>query len=367
MRIVLFGYYGNHNLGDDLMLEGLLNDLCEEPSLKEITVVVAENYYPSRWPKARFIETTGPAAKLEILYRIARSRAVVMGGGTCIYETPGENNAGLYGLLRILRTSAVLRARTAFCCVGVGDICTDRGRDAIRSIMGMSSHVSFRDEGSYQAAAALVPEQEAFSRGGDLVFLNRMVAREHPRAGSDEGIGEIGFCGVHAFKDDPDVVAAVARNLQALSSAFGARIVFIPMHRGTSHDHAFHRAVAARLPKEVEVEFAEYASPAEALERLRSVDFLIGMRLHAIVLADLLSIPNLAVEYSSKVRAYVQKTGFFADLRLAQPRDRFDADTVRSIADAYGKGSERLVGFVRQERADAHGAVQRLLNEMREW
>jgi polysaccharide pyruvyl transferase WcaK-like protein len=367
MRIVLFGYYGNHNLGDDLMLEGLLDELCDEPSLKEIAVVVAKNYYPSRWPRVRFIETTGPAAKLGILYRIARSRAVVMGGGTCIYETPGENNAGLYGLLRILRTSAVLRARTAFCCVGVGEICTDRGRDTIRSIMAMSSQLSFRDEGSYQAAAALVPERGAFSRGGDLVFLNRMVAREQPRAGSGGAMGAIGFSGVHAFKDDPEVVAATARNLQALSSAFGATIVFIPMHRGTFHDHAFHRAVAARLPREVVVAFADFASPQEALERLRSVDFLIGMRLHAIVLADLLSVPNLAVEYSPKVRAYVEKTGFLAELRLAQPRGRFDTETVRTIADAYRKGPERLAGFVRQERTEAYGAVQRLLNELRAW
>lgn len=365
MRIMLLGYYGHQNLGDDLMLEGLLDELCAEPSLERITVVVKDNYFAPRPQNVTFIRAEGPAAKLRVLAQTARSRYIVLGGGTCLYEMPSGDNAGLYGMRRIVRTSAFLRTRTAFCCIGIGDIHTEDGRGMIRSIIDSSSHLSFRDEESCRTAGTLVQDVEKLSLGGDLVFLNPLLATAPPRRRAYEGIRTIGFSGVHSFKDEPGAADAAARNLQALSAAFGARIVFIPMHRGTLHDHAYHQEVARRLPGGVTVEFAEYSSPAEALDVIRSIDFLVGMRLHSIVLADLLSVPNLAVEYSPKVGAYVRKTDFHPALRLAQSGDAFDAGRVWKITEAYRDEPDRLAGFLGRERAAAKAAVQRLVREMR--
>ena len=119
MNIVIIGYYGVANLGDDLMLDNLLRFLGFRSDVGHITVFCVENYYKS-YCKTSFIESRSwnkPAKLLAVM----RADAVFWGGGACLYER-NDDNRGLSGLLRLQRLCRLLHTKFLFLSIGVGDI-----------------------------------------------------------------------------------------------------------------------------------------------------------------------------------------------------------------------------------------------------
>ncbi|MEL6462619.1 MAG: polysaccharide pyruvyl transferase family protein, partial [Cyanobacteria bacterium J06621_15] len=54
MNILLMGYYGFHNVGDDLFLRQLIDYFAKKQNVKNIFVFCQEDYYERTNDKVRF-------------------------------------------------------------------------------------------------------------------------------------------------------------------------------------------------------------------------------------------------------------------------------------------------------------------------
>lgn len=358
MNITLFGYYGFRNLGDDLMLEGILNALAEAPAVKRINVLVQDNHYSYlEHPKVVFYEARGLLRKLRRVRLLFTTDCAIWGGGTCLFEGKENGAKNLKRLYRNVLAFRLFRRPFMWWGVGIGEIYTPKGREFIAGTLSNSSLAIFREKESYFQAISLLGHADMFSLGGDLVFLMADKIENMRKRGQERTtIRSIGFSGMGRFKADQDIVRTYASILESLIREMDVRICFLPMQRGLNSDNDFHGQIAKSLPRGT-YEFLEYDSPEEAMRLMGGLDFLIGMRLHSIILADLLLIPNIAVGYASKVAAYVRKSGFLVDCRVVRLGEPISSARVQQVASRHSLERESLLTYIDRERKDAWSSL----------
>jgi len=353
MRIVLAGYYGFRNIGDDLMLRNLLAVIGARPDVERIDVLCREHYYPAL-PKVRYLPS-GKSALPGRVSAVARADYVIWGGGTCLYES--DDNAGLFWISRLQRLTRLFKGRFAFAGIGIGSFRTPRLAALAGGMLAAADHVSFREEASAAAAAALPGYRGGACIGGDLVFLHTASFEALRRGRSaDAPLLNISFSGLHGLDDGR--AAHYAAQLGAAALELGAELHFLPAHAGAAGDDEFHENLARRLPRPERCRFHSWRTPEEYLRVMAGMDFHIGMRLHSIICADLLGVPSLAVAYAPKVRYYVEKTGMSAERRVIEMGEPFDASLVRELAAGY----RRPEYFIAQESHKANTCIEKMFH-----
>lgn len=352
MRIVIVGYYGMGNIGDDLMLRSLLMHLCSNDSIKTVTVFCNNNYFQPH-PKTRFIASslTGKCKKFIALYQ---ADLVCWGGGTCIFEH--ADNYGLYRLRRFQKLSARLNTPFAFLGIGIGTITSHEIKNVAREILTSARFVSFRDDDSLFVARNVLGYSKAGMECGDLASLGWRKTAEQRREGGRQG--EISFSGV--FGQTAEVAEHWGKQLAHLVTELGVQVNFLPAHTRETDDNQFHQQVAAYL-KSGTFTIHTHATPFEFIQLLGQMDFHIGMRLHSVIIADILGVPNIAVEYSPKVVFYLRKSEAYLVERLVQPLENIDADRVERVFTTYKQPAE----FLDAEEKSAVASLEALLAEFR--
>lgn len=362
MRVFLFGYYGFRNLGDDLMLLGLVQSLEKHPKVSGIAIFAREDYYAFASPKVKVYRCDlkgwrGILSRLKGYLRMLSSQLVVWGGGTCLYESDEAGVDGLKRLARNVSLAGLFRVPYVFLGVGIGSIRSDPAREYLSRILKGSALLFFRDRQSLDCALKALPAAPV-REGGDLVFLVRDLKRGGRPAGA--GIRSIAFCGTFYHGASDQLASRYAFFLARLCAELKAVVHFIPFHGGERNDNVFHRKIARSLPAD-SVVLHDYAAPLDTLALLKSMDFLIGFRLHSVIAADLLGVANIAVEYSPKVRYYVSKSGVLEQERLFQPGQEITPAQVQRLFRSYHDSNRVLDRFLEQERAASEESVAALL------
>lgn len=361
LKIVLFGYYGFRNLGDDLMLSVILDALSKKGCVGAINVIVQENYYGEfgRLRKASFLDGRSMLARARRVLLLLESDAAMWGGGTCLYESDSGNIKGVKNIYRNMKLLRFFGKPYFFLGIGVGAIESRRGYQIIKSIINGCAHMNFRDERSLERAAAIRGSSNAkFSFGGDLFFLLKDDLKGFS-PGARSGEFRIGFCGVQQYEESDRIVNACAESLNRIISDMKAKVIFMPFHQGLENDNGFHKRICEMLPAG-SYEIFDDIGTSDIMSTFKTFDFVVGMRLHSVILADMLGIPNLAINYSPKVRYYVDKSGVVPGERLLEVGEVFDTGRVDRVKKSYALQKDTLTSFIEKEANDAKVSVERV-------
>lgn len=125
MNILLLGYYGKKNIGDDLFLNQLIGYFSEKNKIDNIFVFCESNYYDIVSNKVVFFETgrLSQAEKDDIVFKSDR---IAWGGGSLNLESKPLD------LLKLQARSQSMGKR--FCFLGIGLESLDTLPPAIKKI-----------------------------------------------------------------------------------------------------------------------------------------------------------------------------------------------------------------------------------------
>lgn len=302
-RIILLGYWGFRNFGDDLYLRIALDWISEHRPDLRVTVIARNRRLVTVKGDVDCIGGVGAIAKTRKFYALLRAEAMLWIGGTCLYECRGHS--GLRQLEHRVALAKWLKIPFHFVSIGIGETITERGRRSVQNILRNCASASFREARSFALALGMVPSSSKFSLAGDLTALLDVSPKRNARV----RLEHVGFSGVRDYAIDTDAVLQVASTLKGLVS-IGATIHFFALHEGIEDrsDHAFHHRVAALLPPGTFV-YEDYASPSDLKDRIYALDFHIGMRLHSVLLCDLFGVPGIGLASSPKIAAYLESVG----------------------------------------------------------
>ncbi|MEM9977303.1 MAG: polysaccharide pyruvyl transferase family protein [Cyanobacteria bacterium P01_D01_bin.2] len=328
-RLLICGFYGHHNLGDEAMLAGMLCLLkpCLGPDyLSQITVYSNDPDDTARRHGVATLRNQFPRRRREqwrkwVEHTLAlwRHQYFILGGGDLLRDSPQREVATAW--LQPLQRAMDLGCQTIVLGISVGDIWRPETKAAIVHTLNQVNLIAVRDRQS-QKQLQQIGVTCPINVISDLAL---QAISTQPPPGTAAVAPKIGIsirslAGRLPHLDhaaEQRFYGEMAKIIDYLIEHKDAAISLLPFqaypptygHRPVDDDE---KAIAAVLEQthhsqQITVHTA-FDSIKQAIDTLKSLDLVIGTRLHSLILAGGLGIPLLAAVYDKKV------SGFMAEI-----------------------------------------------------
>ena len=227
-KIVVSGYYGSRNAGDEAMLAAMIEVLSELDPKLHITVISADPEDTERRHGVKAIPWLGFGA---IWSAIREADLVISGGGSLLQNV--TSGRSLYYYLSVIFLARLLRKPVMLYAQGIGPVCGRFPRWLMTTVSQKVSQITVRDYGSLKELESLAVTRPPVEVTADPVLaihpvdhgLGRAILTKHKAAGAKPvvGISVREWCGWQSYKK---VIAAATVQIMR---EFDARVVFLPM------------------------------------------------------------------------------------------------------------------------------------------
>lgn len=335
MKFIIGGYYGAGNLGDELLL-GLLIDQLSAAHHDVVVVTLNEAHTKALHGTMALDrrDLTGLAQQL------MSADAFILGGGGLFqdhhrftisdlyaYPAPGISYYGQLCLLaRQLGVPYMLFA------MGVGPLRSDDARRVTREIFQHATYASVRDQASETLLRQIGVDSEITVGADPGWLMPRPVRIELGQLYPTLSGRRVLVVTPRQWPFSEGWRHALVSGLIEAQNA-GLAILWLPFQSSALGDDI---KVIEDLSKQLSLQppqvIAQCTDPQEAAQIIASADALVAMRLHALILGLSNCIPTLALEYDDKLTA-VSSAVHLSDkfrLRLSDPASRF-CEGVRTI------------------------------------
>ncbi len=304
-EIVISGYYGFGNAGDEAMLAAMIEVLTELASDIKITVISGN---PEDTCRRHGVAAVYRLNFPEIIKVLSRSQLLISGGGSLLQDVTSERS--LYYYLSVMMLAKKLGTPVMLYAQGIGPVRGTLARSAMRYIGNMVDLITVRDEGSLAELKRLEVVKPPIHVTADPVLAMHQVDRQIGRrilrnAGVEGNVPLIGIS-VREWKDWKHYKEVLVEAANQLAEEFGARIVFLPMQ--WPEDCAVSKRMAIRTKSKAIVLTEEYTT-SELLSLVGNFDMLIGIRLHALIFAAVMHVPMVGISYDPKIDRFLESLG----------------------------------------------------------
>lgn len=337
MRLVLSGYYGYGNAGDEAVLAGLLRTMREiDPRLE--AVVVSGN--PAVTERAHGVAAVLRRSLRATWHALRSADGLVSGGGSLLQDVTSARPVAYY--TGIMATARAARRPYAIHAQGLGPIHRRPNRWLARTALERAAHVSLRDPDSIQLARTL-GVRRPIELAPDAALALRPDAA---------GPGDRVVVAVRDWQAN-DHLAPVRAALAALAA--DRPIIAVPMQEPA--DRAASAAAVAGIDHASVL--AADTTLDERLRTIASARVVIGMRLHALILAAAAGVPAVAISYDPKVDAWARMAGqaIAGDVRTGLDPERI----VRAANETMAADPAPYLERVAELRASVRSSVEATL------
>lgn len=333
-RLLICGFYGHHNLGDEAMLAGMLcllkrylgpeylhqvtvysND--PEETSKQHGVATLRNQFPRR-RRERWLKWA------EHTWALWQHQFFMLGGGDLLRDSPEREVATVW--LEPLQRAMALGCRTIVLGISVGEIWKPQTKRAIVNTLNQVTLIAVRDQQSRQQLEQMgvtrpiaVTSDLALQLTSVQQSRRPMSAAKTSASAVNIGMSIRSLAGRMPELDDSveqRFYREMAKIIDYLIETKGATVSLLPFqthspsyraqHRPGDNDEDAIAAVLAQCQHRQQVNVCSaFASVEQAVDQLRSFDVVIGTRLHSLILAAGLGIPLLAAVYDKKVAGFM--------------------------------------------------------------
>lgn len=339
-RIVISGYYGFANAGDEAMLAAIINTLRSAEKYVELTVISGD---PEMTAARYGVVSIHRFNFLKIIKALSGSDLLLSGGGSLLQDVSSKKSLLYY--LTILALGRVFSRKVMLFAQGIGPIKSGILKKLAGIICNTADLITVRDADSVKELEQMGVSRDCVRLTADAVLTLRPGDRE---------LGEQLLQQFGVAKDKPLVAVSVRKwqaddnYLKELSSAVStiaddhnACVVLLPLQY--PNDVAACKKLHDMLPRETDacVLDAEYDTE-QFLALVANFSLLIGMRLHALIFAVIMAVPFVAISCDPKIDGFVKEIGGITAGNI----DDLNAEDIKSAADNALAGtavfSERL-------------------------
>ncbi|GGI05893.1 polysaccharide pyruvyl transferase family protein [Egicoccus halophilus] len=354
MKVLVAGWIGSTNLGDELVFAGLRALL--RPSGVQLSAISVD---PGATRRDHGVGAVGHLDAPTLVRAIDEADAVVFGGGGLLQDDSSALNLP-YHLSRL----ALARVRgTPYAVVGlgVGGLSTSSGRRLARLAMRPAVGLAVRDEDSRRLletigvpsatvaadlAFALPTPAVAVSPGDHLAVCLRPWSADRARRPAAAQRGTIA----------EEHLDALARALDEAASATGLGIEFVALQ--ADRDDAVHARVAERMRTP---STRVTPSSGELVPTIAGARAVVAMRYHGGVAATLAGVPSVLIGYAPKVDALAHELGAGGKVLAWDPRDLADVPAALEAVLPHQRAVTRTRADLQARQAGNRVVLDRLL------
>lgn len=298
-RVVLSGYYGFDNAGDEAILSELTDTVGRVSPGAAVTVLSQD----PDWTRKRYgCDSVRRFSPWGVYKAIRRCDLLVSGGGSLFQDTTSTRSLLYYtGVLALARR---LGKPTYIYANGIGPVSREFNRRAVCRAVEGADAVTLRDPDSLEELRAMGVRREDIAVTADPVFELPMPDLKRAReilenAGVD---GPFIAVSLRPYDAPEGYFEKLAAALDKIAGTYRVAVVFIAMQ--PKRDGPVNWRVADMMETDATVLSGDY-TPMELMGVTGRAQAVLSMRLHALIFAARTATPALGFVYDPKVASYL--------------------------------------------------------------
>ncbi len=310
--VVISGYYGFGNMGDESLLDIIASSLAREYSGIKIAALTKN-------PKADSVRTGLKCVSrfnlFSVVHELAHACVLISGGGSLLQDKTSKRSLKYYAY--VIKAAELMHKKVYIYANGIGPISNDANRKLTSDVVSGADIVTVRDSGSMNELVSLGVPRGKITVSADPAFLIGERISERARAAAEKlgaSYGEFFAVSVRPLGEvkltarDEEVLDKTAAAVVKTSKKFGITPVIIPMQK--SRDTEISNKLKEILSKNgIDAPIYNPKTADELICVLEKADMVIGMRLHAVIFASSASTPVIGLSYDPKVEAFMKELG----------------------------------------------------------
>jgi polysaccharide pyruvyl transferase CsaB len=344
-NILVSGYYGFANTGDEAMLTAVIDALRGLVAEPAVTVLSGNPRETAARYGVKAIHRFDPAA---ILRAVGKADIVLSGGGSLLQDVTSRRSVFYY--LSVLQLAKLLGKPVMLYGQGIGPLRSPAARRLTGFVCRQADVIAVRDEKSIAELLGLGVDAAKIFLTADPVMAmfpadkagGRAILRAHGVADGQTlvGVSAREWQEIAAFKK------ALAGAADFLVQEYGARIIFLPLQH--PQDLSVSQEIASLMKNRSNVTvIGQRCGVSDCLSLVGNMNLLLGVRLHALIFGALMGTPVVGLSYDPKIDAFLESIG-------GKPLGNLREITAEQIAGAARRvmAGGDFPGY-RRERVDA--------------
>lgn len=310
--VIISGYYGFGNLGDESLLEIISSLLAKtKPMLK----ISAFTRYPKADSKRTGLKCVSRVSLISLLYNLKRSKLLISGGGSLLQDATSHRSLRYYS--GVIRMAKSLGIKAALFANGIGPISDEKNRELTKNVLNKIDHISVRDQQSKLELENIGVTREITVRADPAFLIESADESKVTKIKRKLGInGDYFVVSVrnmpHSKRNseeqkqrnaqlDNNIFVQTVEYCERLAKKYGLTPVILPMQE--CQDRELCESIKNSVNGAV---LYSPITAGELIGMLKGAKFVIGMRLHSIIFASSAGVPVIALSYDPKVDAMME-------------------------------------------------------------
>ncbi|MBR1908344.1 polysaccharide pyruvyl transferase CsaB [bacterium] len=283
-NIVISGYYGSDNFGDETILKVLIDKL-KQFDTTNITVL---SLNPEKTKSLHNVNAIKSFDIMKVISAIFKSDILISGGGSLLQDVTSVKS--LFYYLFVIKVAEFFHKKVIIFAQGIGPIKNKFGESMCRKLLKKADCVTVRDDKSL-----------FLLRGWGIGKANLVV---DPLFGLNlTGSNPTDTIGIQlrSFKDlSEEFLAKLAKSVE--QHFYNKKIQIFSFQDSLDKDICIHfEALLKGLNSNIQTEVIYNKTPDELIKLMGQLQYMIAMRFHACLICARYGIRTLALSYDYKV------------------------------------------------------------------
>jgi polysaccharide pyruvyl transferase CsaB len=311
-KIVISGYYGFRNSGDEAVLQSILIALQKQSQALGISIEPIVLSIDPEWTSATYgVKSVHRMKLVEVRQAIYESTGLISGGGSLLQDVTGSKSIPYY--LGVIKLAQWMGRPTFIYAQGIGPVNRKLFHPLIKSVFRKCTYISVRDEQSRELLLSMGLEQKNVEVVPDPVMGLSLPEDTDASTQSSELSNSLPVIGISVryWEQDRRELETLAQGLIKANREIPLHLRFLPFH--TPSDNEASRYVMDMLKGSItehggQVSICEDAiHPQQMLREVGQCDVLIGMRLHSLIYAAGRRVPLIGISYDPKIDHFLDR------------------------------------------------------------
>lgn len=303
MKVVISGYYGFDNIGDEAVLKCIVDGL-KEKGIERITVLSND---PESTARQYNVTAVNRNSLREIYSAIKAADVVISGGGSLIQDKTSSKSLWYY--LGVMIIGKLLRKKVFIIGQGIGPIEKKFNRWLTSKILSKLNGITVRDELSKKYLEELNVKNKITVAADPVVNLKISDDAGIDAVLKNENINlncKYALICTREWGNSELSRVELAKAADFIQQNYGFQIVFLPFYYKKDEEESVKVANYMKMPYKI---LKGKYSLEEILSIIKHSSILIGVRLHSLIFACVVSTPFIGISYDPKIDGFLNSVG----------------------------------------------------------
>ena len=345
-KILISGYYGFENLGDEAILQAIVTRIQRLDHEYELTVLSNSPLVTASRLSVRSVKRNNP---FTLLQELLHTDLLLSGGGSLLQDD--TSSMSIFYYLLLIYTARILRKKVMIYSQGIGPIRVPRNRGLTRFVLKTVNVITVRELYSKKDLIDLGLQDKSIVVTSDPVFAFQ------------RGDPEKGFYYLQSkfsIKPDNKTLGISVRTKDLLEPGVmdefilflnyavkSYTVVVLPFYQKLDLEIAI--KLKSVVPEIMVID--EQLQIQDMLDVISAIDMMIATRLHALIFSAVCETPMVAISYDPKIDYLMKSIGFEPVCKIDAMTAKKLQNELEAVENNRALIKKRLMEFVDSEKS----------------